>query len=213
MSIVTNAATCLQWLDEDQTDVGEARIAAKRIIRDGKRAGDVINSIRALAKKAPPKMAQLDLNAAILEVLLLTKSELERHSIVWQADLSADATAAIGDRVQVQQVILNLMINAIEAMQGTQNQPRQLTVRSMRQDAQTVVVTVCDTGVGVERAGNEKIFEAFYTTKADGLGIGLSTCRSIVEAHQGRLWASANVPYGTAFHFTLPIHHEGSATA
>jgi PAS domain S-box-containing protein len=211
MSIVTNAATCLQWLDEDQTDVGEARIAAKRIIRDGKRAGDVINSIRALAKKAPPKMAQLDLNAAILEVLLLTKSELERHSIVWQADLSADATAAIGDRVQVQQVILNLMINAIEAMQGTQNQPRQLTVQSKREDAQTVVVTVCDTGVGVERAGKEKIFEAFYTTKADGLGIGLSTCRSIVEAHQGRLWASANVPYGTAFHFTLPIHREGGA--
>jgi PAS domain S-box-containing protein len=206
MSMVTNAATCVQWLEEDQTDVGAARTAAKRIIRDGKRAGDVINSIRSLAKKAPPKMAPLDLNAAILEVLSLTKSELERHSIVWRADLAADATAAIGDRVQVQQVILNLVINAIEAMQGTQNQPRQLTVQSTRQDAETVVVTVCDTGVGVERAGNEKIFEAFYTTKADGLGIGLSTCRSIVEAHQGRLWASANAPYGTAFHFTLPIH-------
>jgi PAS domain S-box-containing protein len=208
MSIVTNAATCLQWLEEDQTDTEAARTAAKRIIRDGKRAGDVINSIRALAKKAPPKMAQLDLNAAILEVLLLTKSELERHSIAWHADLSAEATRAVGDRVQVQQVILNLVINAIEAMQGTHNQPRRLTVQSMREDAQTVVVSVCDTGVGVEGAGNEKIFEAFYTTKADGLGIGLSTCRSIVEAHKGRLWASANVPHGAAFHFTLPIHRE-----
>jgi PAS domain S-box-containing protein len=208
MSIVTNAATCLQWLEEDQTDVGAARTAAKRIIRDGQRAGDVINSIRALAKKAPPKMAPLDLNAAIMEVLSLTKSELERHSIVWQADLSVNATVAIGDRVQVQQVILNLVMNAIEAMQGTQNRPRRLTVQSMREEAQMVMVTVSDSGVGVKQAAHEKIFEAFYTTKPDGLGIGLSTCRSIVDAHRGRLWASANVPCGTAFHFTLPIHRE-----
>jgi signal transduction histidine kinase len=153
-------------------------------------------------------MAPLDLNAAIMEVLSLTKSELERHSIVWQADLSVSATVAIGDRVQVQQVILNLVINAIEAMQETQNRPRRLTVQSMPEQTQMVMVTISDSGVGVKQAAHEKIFEAFYTTKPDGLGIGLSTCRSIVDAHRGRLWASANVPCGTTFHFTLPIHRE-----
>jgi PAS domain S-box-containing protein len=206
MAIVTNAATCLQWLADEQLDVEAARVAAKRIIRDGRRAGDVINSIRAMAKKTPPEMAELDINAAILEVIALTHNELERHAIAVMTEFGADATPVLGDKVQMQQVILNLIMNGIEAINAAPHQPRHLKIQSKREESGCAVVTITDTGIGLNHTSSEKVFEAFFTTKADGIGIGLSICRSIVEAHRGRIWASPNPPRGTSFHFTLPMY-------
>jgi signal transduction histidine kinase len=178
----------------------------KRIIRDGQRAGDVIGGIRALAKKAPTQMSAVDLNAAIVEVLALTRNELDRHSVLAETDLAPLTTQVLGDRVLLQQVILNLIMNGIEAIDATTRQSRLITLRSRQGDPGYVWVTIADTGIGLEQTGTEKIFESFFTTKPDGIGMGLSICRSIVESHRGRLWASARSPYGSEFHFTLPSY-------
>jgi PAS domain S-box-containing protein len=208
MAIVTNAATCLRWLNENQINIGEARLAAERVIRDGHRAGDIIASIRALAKKSPPKPAQLDLNELVEEVLSLTHNELDRHAIITETEF-ATAAPVLGDRVQMQQVILNLIMNGIEAISAGRHEPRSLKIRSQRGEPGFVLVTIADTGIGLGAADREQIFDVFYTTKQDGMGIGLSICRSIVEAHGGRLWASANVSVGSVFHMTLPTFAQG----
>ena len=205
MSIVTNAAACSRWLAGERPNIQEARFAAERIIRDGHRAGDVIASIRALAKKSSPETTKLDLNDAIAEVLLLTRNEIDRHNIATETDLSKVAESVLGDRVQIQQVILNLILNSVEAIGATEHQPRLIKISTQRGEPGFVLVTVADTGVGLGQSGGEQIFEVFFTTKADGIGIGLSICRSIVEAHRGRLWASRNHPRGTVFSFTVPI--------
>jgi len=212
MAIVTNAATCLQWLTEEQLNIEEARLAAKRIIRDGQRAGDVVTSIRAMARKSPPRLEKLDLNGAILEVLSLTHNELDRHAILAETDLSPDASLALGDRIQLQQVILNLIMNGIEAINNSTHGRRVLSIRSRPGELGYILVSVSDSGVGVDQLHIEDIFEAFYTTKPEGIGIGLSICRSVVEAHRGRLWASQNLPHGTTFHFTLPLYKEERAS-
>jgi PAS domain S-box-containing protein len=203
MAIVTNAATCLRWLDANEPNVAEARLAAERIIRDGHRAGDIITSIRALARKAPPSPKELDLNALITEVLSLTLNELNRHEITTETEFAKDAESVLGDRTQLQQVMLNLIINGVEAIVAAAHERRSLKIRSQLGDAGSVLVTVADTGIGLAAADSERIFEVFYTTKRDGMGIGLSICRSIVEAHGGRLWATPNEPCGTVFHLTL----------
>lgn len=204
MAIVTNAATCVRWLNESQLNIGEARLAAERIIRDGHRAGDVIASIRALAKKSPPAPAELDLNALIEEVLSLTRNELNRHGITAETDLAPEPGSALGDRIQLQQVLLNLIINGVEAMSAASHEWRTLKIRSQPGEPGFILVTIADTGVGLAAADGDRIFDVFYTTKPDGMGIGLSICRSIIEAHGGRLWASPNNPVGTVFHMTLP---------
>jgi PAS domain S-box-containing protein len=210
MAIVTNAATCRRWLNEDQINIGEARLAAERVIRDGHRAGDIIASIRALAKKSPPKPAQLDLNELIAEVLSLTHNELARHAIITEAEFTT-TDSVLGDRIQLQQVMLNLIMNGIEAISAAGHEPRNLKIRSQRGEPGFILVTIADTGIGLGAANSEQIFDVFYTTKQDGMGIGLSICRSIVEAHGGRLWASANVSVGTVFHLTLPTFAHGLA--
>ncbi|TAU83251.1 AAA family ATPase [Rhizobium leguminosarum] len=203
MAIVMNAATCLRWLSDDQLDVAEAREAAERIIRDGHRAGDVITSIRALARKSPLKMEDVNVNAMIEDVLALTRSELQRHGIALQKVLSQGTGSAIGDRIQLQQVVLNLILNAVEATGFTDTAPRRLQVTSERLENGKVSISIADSGPGVEPTKFDQIFEAFFTTKPDGMGMGLSICRSIVEAHGGRLWVSPNEPRGSVFSFTL----------
>ena len=205
MAIWSNAVACLRWLDDDQLDVARARQAAERIIGDGRRARDVIANMRMLTRKAAPETTAFSLNDVIKEVTVLTRNEMERHAIVSELDLATDLEDIQGVRVQIQQVLLNLVVNAIEATADAEVQPpRQIRIRSTRQSDGQLVVRVEDSGTGLDPTSVEKVFEAFYTTKAEGLGLGLSICRSIIEAHGGRLWAAANSPRGSVFSFSLP---------
>ncbi|AYG62121.1 AAA family ATPase [Rhizobium jaguaris] len=203
MAIVMNAATCLRWLSDDQLDVEEARQAAERIIRDGHRAGDVITGIRALARKSPLAMEEVDVNAMIEGVLVLTRGELQRHGIKLETELDMNTGSTVGDRTQLQQVVLNLILNAVEAIGSSESRPRRLQVRSGKSRDGNPLVEVADSGPGVDASTMEQIFDAFFTTKSGGLGMGLSICRSIVETHGGRLWVTPNEPEGSVFSFTL----------
>lgn len=205
MAIVMNAATCLQWLSEEQLDIDEARQAAERIIRDGHRAGDVIASIRALARKSPLAMEEVDVNAMIEGVLILTHGELQRHGIKLETELDMNIGSTVGDPIQLQQVVLNLILNAVEAIGSSKSGPRRLQVRTGKSSDAHVFVAVADSGPGVDASTMDQIFDAFFTTKPGGLGMGLSICRSIVEAHGGRLWVSPNDPDGSVFSFTLKV--------
>ena len=212
MAVVTNAATCLQWLREGNVDIAQARQAAERIIRDGHHAGDIINSIRALARKTPPAMARLDLTEVVRDVLLLARGELHRNGTVAETDLAPDAVV-LGDRVQMQQVVLNLIMNGIEAVAASAHTPRRLRISTRRVEAGEVRVSVEDTGVGLDPDDLPRIFDAFFTTKPHGIGMGLSISRSIVEAHGGRLRAGPNQPVGTVFSFTIPAFGRDAAAA
>lgn len=203
MAIVMNAATCLKWLSEGQLEIEEARQAAERIIRDSHRAGDVIASIRALARKAPLSMEAVDINGMIDGVIVLTRGELQRHGISLATDLDPNVGSVVGDRIQLQQVVLNLILNAAEAMGSATDGPRSLHLRSERLEDGKIMVSVTDSGPGVDPSRRDEIFDAFFTTKTAGLGMGLSICRSIVEAHGGTLWVRANEPTGSVFSFTL----------
>ena len=203
---VTNAHAALRWLDAQPPDAEEVRQALGRIIRNGNRAGEVIGRIRALVKKAPAKKDNVQMNEAIREVIALTHGDVVRSGVALQTQLAEALPLIQGDRVQLQQVILNLMVNAIEAMSGVGEGLRELCIGTAVARSDDVLVTVRDSGPGLDAASLERVFEAFYTTKRGGLGIGLSICRSIVEAHGGRLWASASLPRGAMFQFTLPVH-------
>jgi signal transduction histidine kinase len=207
-AIVTNANASLRWLNRDKPDLDEAREATARIVRDGMRAGDVIRGLRALAKKTGPDLASLDINDALQEVLALTRSERQRHGVALRTELSAGDPAVRGDRVQLQQVMLNLIMNGLEAMSAVTDRPKVLTISSELSEADGVLVTVEDTGTGIDPTILERVFDPFYTTKPGGMGMGLPICRSIIEAHGGRFWASARAPHGTAFHFTVPAAAE-----
>ena len=204
MAIVTNAETCLRWLGKDQPDLGEARNAAERIVRNGHRAGEVIRSIRALARKAPPEMAELDMNGVVENILELMRAELARHEVSVETDLRDGLETIMGDRVQLQQVIVNLIMNSIEAMGGLNHPRRVLRVNTRLDEDGNVLVAVEDSGMGLDPASIDRIFDPLFTTKREGLGMGLSISRSIVEAHGGGLWASPRRPHGTIFQFTLP---------
>ena len=206
---LTNANTALFWLNTQPPELEKVGQALARVVKDGSRAGDVIGRIRALIKKAPPRRDGVEINDAILEITALTSGEAEKQGVSVRTRLTDGLPLLQGDRVQLQQVILNLIINAVEAMSRTGDGPRELLI-STEKAGSDVLVTVRDSGPGVAPADLDRLFEAFYTTKAGGLGVGLSICRSIVEAHGGRLWASANVPRGAIFHFMVPV--PGSAT-
>jgi PAS domain S-box-containing protein len=203
-AIVTNAATCLQWLANDPVDLDEVRRAAERIVQDGHRAGNFIASIRTLGRKASPEMVTLDINDAISEIVVLMRSELRRNEISIETDLAAGPLPVLGNRVQLQQVILNLIMNAVEAM-NTVEGVRMLRVSSGCDAAGSTLISVADQGPGIDPTLTERMFEAFFTTKQEGIGLGLSICRSIVEAHGGRLWASPNQPVGSILQFTVPL--------
>ena len=205
MAIVTNAAACVRWLGADAMNVDEARRAAERVIRDGHRAGDVLASIRAMARKNTAHFASVDLSSVILEVLQLTRNELERNSVQARPRLAESARYVLGDRVQIQQVVLNLVLNSIEAMGSVARSDRTLAISSTYEQPKWAIVSVTDTGSGLDPDANSKVFDAFYTTKADGIGIGLSICRSIIERHGGNITAWPNQPRGTTFRFSLPV--------
>jgi PAS domain S-box-containing protein len=206
---VTNASAGLRWLAAQPPDLDEARQAFARIVKDANRAGEVIRRIRALVKKAPPRQDPVDINEALREVIALARSEIQRHGVVFEAQLAADLPRIPGDRIQLQQVALNLILNAVEAMSGAAG-PRRLIVRSAPHDG-GIVVAVRDSGPGLSLEGFDHLFDAFYTTKPDGIGMGLAISRSIVEAHGGRLWASRGEPSGAVFEFSLPIADEALA--
>jgi PAS domain S-box-containing protein len=208
--VITNAGAGLRWLAGQSPDVEEARQAFGRIIKDGNRADQVIDRIRALVKKAPPRKDGLEINEAILEVIALTRGEVVKNGVSVQTDLAEGLPLIQGDRVQLQQVTLNLIINAVEAMSGVSEGARELLISTAKAESGGVLVVVRDSGPGLGPESFDRLFEAFYTTKPGGLGMGLSICRSIIEAHGGRLWAEANVPQGAVFQFTIPAY-PGSA--
>jgi signal transduction histidine kinase len=208
---LTNAQAALRWLDRREPDLVEVRQSLDSIIKEGHHVREVIDRIRAFIKKAPPRKDRLEINGAIREVIEFTRGEAAKNGVLMKTNL-ADALPLIeGDRVQLQQVILNLIINAAEAMSCIGEGPRELLISSGKADSNSVRVAVQDSGPGLAPAALERVFEAFYTTKPSGLGVGLSICRSIIEAHGGRLWASANVPRGATFQFTVPAHPDSSS--
>jgi len=200
---LTNAHAALRWLNAQQPDLGEVRQALERIVRDGTRAGDVIGRIRGLIRKAPPRKEAMEINPAICEVIGLTRAEATKSNVAVRTKLAEDLPLLQADRVQLQQVMLNLIVNAVEAMSVSQGS-RELLVSTEKTEWGGVLVCVRDTGPGLALANVEHVFDAFYTTKPAGMGIGLSICRSIVETHGGRLWAAANMPRGALFQFTIP---------
>jgi PAS domain S-box-containing protein len=202
--IITNASTCLRMLAADPPDVEGARETARRTIRDGNRASEIIARLRALFIKKETTTELVDLNEATREVIALSSSELRRSGVVLQSELAGDLPTISGDRIQLQQVIVNLLRNASDAMVGVHDRPRELLIRTEREDGDRVRVMVRDTGLGFDRQSTDKLFDAFYTTKRDGMGIGLSISRSIVERHHGRLWAEANDGRGATFSFSIP---------
>jgi C4-dicarboxylate-specific signal transduction histidine kinase len=200
----------LRFLGAQAVDLNEVRQILNDIVRDGNRAGDVISRIRDLIKKAPPRRDRLELNGAIREVIELTWGEAANNGVSMQTELADRLPLVQGDRVQLQQVVLNLIINAIQAMSGSREGPRELLISTGKVESEGVLVTVRDSGPGLASAALECVFETFYTTKPSGMGLGLSICRSIVEAHGGRLWAGTNEPGGAVFRFTLPTANQDS---
>ena len=209
---VTNAQAALRWLRARPPNLDEVRYSLDRIVDDGKRAGNVIGGIRALIHKVPPRKDWFGLNEAILEMVALTRSEMFKHGILLQTELAAGLPMVEGDRTQLQQVILNLIVNAIEAMDGSDEGGRELRI-STEAEAAGVLVTISDSGPGLDPEDAERVFQAFYTTKAKGMGMGLAICKSMVEAHGGRMWVSANEPRGAVFQFSLPLVREESVPA
>jgi C4-dicarboxylate-specific signal transduction histidine kinase len=207
-ALVTDAHAALRWLDKQPPDMQEVRQALGRIVTNGGRAGDVIGRIRALIAKAPQREDRLDINHTILEVITLTRTEIHRNGVSLRTRLAPRLPLVLGDRVQLQQVMLNLILNAVEALSGIGEGPRELLISSEDGGTNDVRVAVRDTGPGLSPESFEHLFDAFFTTKPGGMGMGLSICRSIIEAHGGRIWATADMPQGAAFQFTLP--HQAS---
>jgi PAS domain S-box-containing protein len=211
--IITNASTCLRMLSADPPNVEGARETARRTIRDGNRASDVITRLRTLYSKKDLSPESMDLNEATREVTSLSLSELQSKRVILRHELADDLPPVIGDRVQLQQVILNLLRNAADAMNGVEDRPRELLIKTECDEGDRVRLSVKDAGVGFTPQAADKLFEAFFTTKSDGMGIGLSISRSIIEAHRGRLWATANDGPGATFAFSIPCRRESLAGA
>ncbi|MCM3869111.1 MAG: ATP-binding protein [Pyrinomonadaceae bacterium] len=203
-AVVTNGNAGLRWLAIQPPNLLEVRQAVERIINDGNRASAIIGRIRALVKKAPVRKDLVDINDVIHEVIALTGNELQRNRVSLVTQLSDALPLVLGDRIQLQQVILNLIINGVEAMSLLEEGPRELLIKAAKDDSNDLLVAVRDSGIGIQSANLEQLFDAFYTTKTDGMGMGLAICRSIIETHGGRLWATANSPCGAVFQFTLP---------
>jgi two-component system, LuxR family, sensor kinase FixL len=209
--VITNGNACLRWLGRTPPDVDEAREAVRRMIRDGSRASEVMARIRTLLRKAEPQKTRLAINDVIGEVIALAESEVHRNRVLLKTDLAADFPPVLADRIQLQQVLLNLMLNGMEAMRAVTDRSRELIIRSQAEETDAIRVAVQDAGVGIDPQDMDRIFTAFFTTKPEGLGMGLAISRSIIEAHGGRLWATPNAGPGATFQFTLPPHRESAS--
>jgi PAS domain S-box-containing protein len=205
-AVVANAEACLSWLNREAPNLEAARRSVAWIIDDGNRASEVIRRVRSLANKSSTEKLPLDVNDIAKEAIALVQRELASHQVSLRVELALTLPTILADRVQLQQVIINLVMNGMEAMQSITDRPRELAIRSRRDQAQEVLVSVADCGVGIPTENADLLFDAFFTTKSNGMGMGLSICRSIIEAHGGRLWATANVPHGATFQFALPVN-------
>jgi C4-dicarboxylate-specific signal transduction histidine kinase len=212
-ALLTNAETAVRWLARQPPNSERVKPLIDRIISDGKRAADIVSRIRDFSKKAPARKGNLEINEAILEIVKLTRAAMSDHSVLVKMQLSERLPPILGDRVQLQQVMLNLIMNAIEAMSEVREGSRELLISTSEVESGGVFVAVSDSGPGLPLTNFARIFEAFYTTKSSGLGMGLSICRSIVEAHGGRLWATRNEPHGAVFCMMLPVGEEALENA
>jgi signal transduction histidine kinase len=210
-AVVANAEACLRWLDRGTPDLDAVRRSVEWVIDDGNRASEVIRRVRALANKTEIEKVPLDVNDVVREIIALVQRELIVHRVSLRTEFAPALPTILGDRVQLQQVIINLVMNGIEAMQSVTDRPRELVIRSRQHGPQEVLVSVTDSGVGISAENADQLFTAFFTTKSGGMGMGLSICRSIMEAHGGRLWATANAPHGATFQFTLPVNAESAS--
>jgi C4-dicarboxylate-specific signal transduction histidine kinase len=209
--IVTNGNACLHWLASDPPNVGKARTTVERIIRDSNRASEVIRDIRTLVKKEEPHKESIDLNDLIHRTLTLAGGEMRRHQVELETVLAVDLPSVLGDRVQLQQVLLNLIMNAVEAMSSISGRARVLSIRSERREApETIAIIVRDSGIGLDPRKAERLFDAFFTTKPEGMGLGLSICRTIIAAHGGRLSNANNQDHGATFEFIIPAYGDTS---
>ncbi|KYG99430.1 PAS domain S-box protein [Bradyrhizobium sp. DOA1] len=207
-AVIANADACLSWLQRSPPDLNAARRSVDWIIEDGKRASDVIRHVRALAKRTDIEMVPLDASAVVREAVALVQREMATHAVSVRMELSSALPEIFGDRIQLQQVLINLIMNGIEAMEGVEDRPRELAIRSVADGDGAVLVSVADSGVGISEQAIDRLFTPFFTTKSSGMGMGLSICRSIVEAHGGRLSAAPNQGHGATFQITLPVHRE-----
>jgi signal transduction histidine kinase len=211
-AVIMNAQTALRLLDTEPANMDAVRRLLGCIVRDGTRTGEIVERTRTLIKKAPPRRERLDINAAIIEAVEVAQQELVANGVPLQIKLAKGLPLIWGDRVQLQQVMLNLIINAIQAVSACAGASNLLIHSAAASGPYSVLVAVEDTGPGIEPADLERIFESFYSTKPSGLGMGLSICRAIIDAHGGRLWASSRSPCGAVFQFTLPTGTEGAAS-
>jgi C4-dicarboxylate-specific signal transduction histidine kinase len=205
-AVVTNGQVCLRVLALETQRPDDVRTTVERIVRDANRASEVIQRIRALAKRSEPQMVSLDINDVIREATLLVQREVLSHGVSLRTELSSALPHVLGDRIQLQQVVINLLINGVEAMASITDRPREIIIRSQLHEEGQVLVVVLDSGIGIDSQTAEKLFSAFFTTKPSGMGMGLSISRSIIRAHGGRLWVSPNADHGAAFQFTVPIN-------
>ncbi|WP_271896033.1 PAS domain-containing sensor histidine kinase [Candidatus Phyllobacterium onerii] len=204
-AIVISGGACLTWLGKDPPDLDKVRTSVEQMVEAGERTGDVVQRLRALAKKGDPQKQLLAINEVIEECLAMVERELDNHGVTVRMELGNCLQPLLGDRVQLQQVIINLILNSVDAMGADANRPRQLLVRSEQTDRDQVIVAVQDSGIGIDPKDLDRLFDAFFTTKPDGLGMGLRICRTIIEDHGGMLWASRNADTGATFQFSLPL--------
>jgi C4-dicarboxylate-specific signal transduction histidine kinase len=208
---VTSGEACLRWLGHSKPQPEEVRACVQHMIGEGRRASEIVRRIRTLTSKAAPRKTQLELNDVINDVVSLVQRELLNHRVSLRLELGSDLPPLLGDRVQLQQVLINLVINGIQAMADIRDDPRELLIESHRDDDGHVVVAVQDSGPGIDPANANRLFDAFFTTKADGMGMGLSICRSIIEAHGGQVRASNNAGRGAMFQLSLPWIGSGAS--